>query len=92
MPFGDREVPWIYVSYCTKQVDRLEGTGFIIDDPHELSECGLYEPTRVMPTLLKGLPWSPSFFMRRHRDNVGPVIGHAPEVTRRRTLQIMPHF
>jgi hypothetical protein len=78
MPFANRDVPWLYVAYCTKQIDKADHTGFVIEDPEELSICGLYEPTLVRPALTKGLPWSPSFFMRRHRNNIGPVIGHAP--------------
>lgn len=92
MPFANRDIPWLFVAYCTKQVDRVDEASFVIEDPEELSECGLYEPTLVMPTLLKGLPWSPSLFMRRQRDNIGPIIGHAPKATRRRTLQIMSLF
>lgn len=92
MPFGNRDIPWLFVAYCTTQVDRVDEASFVIEDPEELSECGLYEPTLVMPTLFKGLPWSPSFFMCRHRDNIGPIIGRATEATRRRTLQFMPLF
>jgi hypothetical protein len=92
MPFGDREVPWLNVAYCTKQVDKLDEMGFIIEDPSEMAACGLFEPSLVMTTLIKGLPWSPSFFMRRQRDNIGPVIGNAPDGIRSRMLEIMPDF
>lgn len=92
MPFGNRDIRWLFVAYCTTQVDRIDEASCVIEDPEELFECGLYDPTLVMPTLLKGLPWSPSVFMRRQRDDIGPIIGHAPEAIRRRTLQIMPLF
>ncbi len=80
------------MAYCTKQIDKADDQGFIIEDPAEMAGCGLFEPTLVTPGLLKGLPWSPSFFLRRQRDNIGPVIGSAPAETRRRVLEIMPLF
>ncbi|MDH4413433.1 MAG: hypothetical protein QE484_09010 [Rhizobium sp.] len=92
MPFSDREIPWIFIAYCTKQIDRCDEAGFVIEDSGELAVCGLFEPTLVTPAQIKGLPWSPSFFMRRQRDNIGPIIGRAPEAIRRRVLQLMPQF
>lgn len=92
MPLGGREIPWVNVAYCTKQIDKIDQHGLLIDDPDEMKACGLYEQTLVMTNRIKGLPWSPSFFMRRQRDNIGPVVGNMPYLVRLRTLSLMPQF
>ncbi|SEL34822.1 hypothetical protein SAMN04487976_107192 [Xaviernesmea oryzae] len=53
-------IPWVQVLYCTKQIDRLDRYSFIIDDPVQMGECGLYLETLVVTGRTTGLPWMPS--------------------------------
>jgi hypothetical protein len=89
---GWHEIPWVNVAYCTKQIDKIDQYCVLIDDPEEMTACGLFEQTLVVTNRIQGLPWSPSFFMRRQRDNIGPVVGKMPHLVRLRTLGIMPQF
>jgi len=87
-----QKVPWVTVVYCTKHIDLLDQYSFIIDNPVQIKLCGLFMETLVVTNKLTGLPWSPSFFRRRERDNVGPVVGRLPEELRSKVTDLLPGF
>lgn len=87
-----RTIPFVTVVYCTKQIDLLDEHSFIIDDRDHMKECGLFEETLVVTNKLVRPPWSPSFFTRRARDNVGPVIGRLPDELRPKVTELIPGF
>jgi hypothetical protein len=86
------EMPWVKVVYCTKQIDLLDEHGFIIDDPVHLKQCGLFLETLVVTNKMTGLPWSPSFFDKRQKDNIGPVIGRLPDELRQKVTELFSGF
>ncbi|NKL24783.1 hypothetical protein GFM07_38595 [Rhizobium leguminosarum bv. viciae] len=85
-------VPFVTVVYCTKQIDLLDEYSFIIDDPDQMKQCGLFEETLVVTNKIIRPPWSPSFFKRRERDNIGPVIGKLPVELRSKVTALIPGF
>ncbi|KQZ63101.1 hypothetical protein ASD54_01585 [Rhizobium sp. Root149] len=88
----DREFPFVSVVYCTTQLDLLNDKSFIIDNPAHLQQCGLFLETLVVTNRIIRLPWSPSFFTRRQRDNRGPVVGQLPEELKPRVLGLVSEF
>lgn len=86
------KIPVVTVVYCTKQTDMLDAKSFIIDNPDHMKQCGLFEETLVVTNRVTRLPWSPSFFKRRERDNIGPILGQLPEELRSKVTTLIPGF
>ena len=87
-----QEIPFVSVVYCTKQIDLLDADSFVIDNPAHLRQCGLFLETLVVTNRMIRLPWSPSFFTRRQRDNKGPVVGQLPDELKPKVLALISEF